>query len=63
MLRHKMKAGIHRMGANQRVARQHLAEKRIEHTICQPIEHWSIWFDIKIMLLTFWRGFIHRHAY
>jgi len=27
------------------------------------IENWSLWFDLKIMTMTIWRGFIHREAY
>ena len=27
------------------------------------IQHWSLWFDLKIILLTFWKGFVHDNAY
>ena len=27
------------------------------------VEHWSIWFDIKIMILTVFKGFINKNAY
>ncbi len=27
------------------------------------IENWSLWFDIKIILLTIFKGFIHKNAY
>lgn len=37
-------------------------EKRIEHDLYY-IEHWSLSFDIKIILLTLFRGFFSRHAY
>jgi putative colanic acid biosynthesis UDP-glucose lipid carrier transferase len=37
-------------------------EKRVECDLYY-IEHWSIWFDLRIILLTLWRGFLHKHAY
>lgn len=27
------------------------------------IENWSIWFDLKIIILTVWKGFIHKNAF
>jgi lipopolysaccharide/colanic/teichoic acid biosynthesis glycosyltransferase len=36
--------------------------KRIEYDIYY-IEHWSIAFDIKILILTVFKGFINRNAY
>ena len=36
--------------------------KRVEHDLYY-IEHWSIWFDLKIILMTLIRGFVHRNAY
>jgi len=36
--------------------------KRIEHDIYY-IENWSIWFDLKIILMTFFTGFINKNAY
>jgi putative colanic acid biosynthesis UDP-glucose lipid carrier transferase len=37
-------------------------EKRVEHDIYY-IEHWSLWFDLKIIVITLLRGFMHRNAY
>lgn len=37
-------------------------KKRVEHDIYY-IEHWSVWFDLKIIMLTFLKGFMHRNAY
>ncbi|MEN8130775.1 MAG: undecaprenyl-phosphate glucose phosphotransferase [Pseudomonadota bacterium] len=37
-------------------------KKRVEHDIYY-IEHWSVWFDLKIIMLTFLKGFVHRNAY
>ncbi|WP_421856275.1 undecaprenyl-phosphate glucose phosphotransferase [Marinomonas sp.] len=36
-------------------------QKRIECDLYY-IEHWSIWLDMKIIFLTFWKGFIHKNA-
>jgi putative colanic acid biosynthesis UDP-glucose lipid carrier transferase len=36
--------------------------KRIEYDLYY-IENWSLWFDIKIILLTLIKGFVHRNAY
>jgi putative colanic acid biosynthesis UDP-glucose lipid carrier transferase len=35
---------------------------RIEHDLYY-IENWSLWLDLKIMLLTLFRGFRHQNAY
>ncbi len=62
MLRHKMKAGITGWAQVNGWRGSTSLEKRIEYDLYY-IEHWSIWFDVKIMFLTVWRGFVHRHAY
>lgn len=36
--------------------------KRVEHDLYY-IEHWSLWFDIKIIFLTMFKGFVHKNAY
>lgn len=36
--------------------------KRIEHDIYY-IENWSVWFDVKIIIMTFFTGFINKNAY
>ena len=35
---------------------------RIEYDLYY-IENWSLWFDIKIILLTIFKGFVNKHAY
>ncbi|MET0514890.1 MAG: undecaprenyl-phosphate glucose phosphotransferase [Nitrospiraceae bacterium] len=62
MLRHMMKAGITGWAQVNGWRGNTSLEKRIEYDLYY-IEHWSVWFDMKIMLLTVWRGFLHRHAY
>jgi len=36
--------------------------RRIEHDLYY-IEHWSVWFDLKIILMTAFRGLVHENAY
>lgn len=37
-------------------------QKRVEYDLYY-IQHWSLWFDLKIILLTLFKGFIHKNAY
>jgi len=62
MLRHKMKAGITGWAQVNGWRGNTSLEKRVEHDLYY-IEYWSLGFDIKIMFLTIWKGFFHRHAY
>lgn len=62
MLRHKVPAGmtgwaqVHGWRGNTSI------EKRIEHDLYY-IENWSLFLDLKIVFLTFLRGFRNRNAY
>ncbi len=62
MLRHKMKAGITGWAQVNGWRGNTSLEKRIQHDLYY-IQNWSLALDFKIMLLTMWRGFVHRHAY
>jgi len=62
MLRHKMKAGITGWAQINGWRGQTSIEKRIEYDLYY-IERWSLGFDLKILLLTFWSGFRNRNAY
>ncbi len=62
MLRHKVKAGITGWAQVNGWRGNTSLEKRIECDLYY-IEHWSLWFDIKIMWLTIWKGMVNRHAY
>jgi len=66
MLRHKVKPGITGWaqvnGWRGETDTLEKIEKRVEHDLYY-IENWSVWLDIKIMWLTIWKGFIHKHAY
>lgn len=62
MLRHKMKAGITGWAQVNGLRGNTDLKKRIDYDIYY-IEHWSLWFDLKIFLMTFWKGFVSDHAY
>jgi len=39
-----------------------ISDSLIEHDLYY-IKHWSLLFDIKILIKTLWNGLINRHAY
>jgi len=61
MLRHKVKAGITGWAQVNGWRGDTSLEKRIECDLYY-IEHWSLLFDLKILWLSLWRGFIHKNA-
>jgi Undecaprenyl-phosphate glucose phosphotransferase len=62
MLRHKIKAGMTGWAQVNGWRGNTSLEKRIEHDLYY-IQHWSIVFDLKILLITFWRGLFSKSAY
>ena len=62
MLRHKVKAGITGWAQINGWRGNTSLDKRIECDLYY-IERWSLWFDLKILFLTLFRGFIDQHAY
>jgi Undecaprenyl-phosphate glucose phosphotransferase len=62
ILRHKMKAGITGWAQVNGWRGDTSIEKRIEFDLYY-IRHWTVWFDIKILILTFVRGFVNKNAY
>ncbi|MBF0313050.1 MAG: undecaprenyl-phosphate glucose phosphotransferase [Oligoflexia bacterium] len=62
MLRHRMKAGITGWAQVNGWRGNTSLERRIECDIFY-IKHWSLWLDIKILFLTFWKGFVNKNAY
>ncbi len=62
MLRHKMKAGMTGWAQVNGWRGNTDLKKRLDYDMYY-IEHWSIWFDIKIMALTMWKGLVHKNAY
>lgn len=61
-LRHKMKAGITGWAQINGFRGNTCWEKRLAYDMYY-IEHWSLWLDLKIMMMTLWKGLIHREAY
>ena len=66
MLRHKIKPGITGWaqvnGYRGRTDTLEKMEKRVEHDLYY-ITNWSLFFDIKIMLMTVFNGFTNKNAY
>lgn len=62
MLRHKIKAGMTGWAQVNGWRGNTSIEKRIEHDLYY-IQHWSIGFDLRILLMTLWRGFFSKSAY
>lgn len=66
MLRHTVKPGITGWaqingwrGETDSIEKM---RKRVEHDLYY-IENWSLWFDLKIIVLTLFGGFTHKNAY
>jgi len=62
MLRLKMKAGLTGWAQVNGWRGNTSLDKRIEFDLYY-IKNWSLFFDFKIILLTFWKGFVNPHAY
>jgi Undecaprenyl-phosphate glucose phosphotransferase len=62
MLRHKIKAGMTGWAQVNGWRGNTSLEKRIEHDLFY-IQNWSIGFDLKILLMTLWKGSFSKSAY
>lgn len=62
MLRHKMKAGMTGWAQVNGWRGNTSIEKRIEYDLYY-IQNWSLKLDIKVLFMTFFRGFRHQNAY
>ena len=66
MLRHKVKSGITGWaqvnGWRGETETLEKMEKRVEYDL-DYLRRWSLWFDLKIIILTIFRGFKDSHAY
>lgn len=62
MLRHKVPAGMTGWAQVNGWRGNTSIEKRIEHDLYY-IENWSVFFDLKILFLTFLRSFFDKNAY
>ena len=62
MLRHKVKAGLTGWAQIHGWRGDTSLHERVEHDI-HYIQNWSLGFDLRILLLTLWRGWRNRNAY
>lgn len=66
MLRHMVKPGITGWaqvnGYRGETDTLEKMKKRIEYDLYY-IENWSVWFDLKIIFMTIFKGFMHKNAY
>jgi lipopolysaccharide/colanic/teichoic acid biosynthesis glycosyltransferase len=62
MLRHRVKSGITGWAQVNGWRGNSSIEKRIEYDLYY-IENWSLLLDVKILILTLFRGFGQDHAY
>src|SRR5574337_1565228 len=61
MLRHKVKAGITGWAQVNGWRGDTSIEERIKCDLFY-IDNWSLFFDLRILWLSFWKGFIHKNA-
>ncbi|MBX3322876.1 MAG: undecaprenyl-phosphate glucose phosphotransferase [Phycisphaeraceae bacterium] len=61
MLRQHVKAGMTGWAQVNGLRGQTSLRKRLQYDLFY-IRHWSLWFDVRILLMTIYRGFIHRNA-
>ncbi len=62
MLRHKVKAGMTGWAQINGWRGNTCIQTRIAHDLYY-IQHWSLWFDLKILCQTLWKGVLHENAY
>jgi exopolysaccharide biosynthesis polyprenyl glycosylphosphotransferase len=62
MLRHKVRAGLTGWAQVHGWRGDTSLHERIEHDIYY-IQNWSLGLDVRILLMTVWKGWIHRNAY
>jgi exopolysaccharide biosynthesis polyprenyl glycosylphosphotransferase len=62
MLRHKVRAGLTGWAQVHGWRGDTSLHERIEHDIYY-IQNWSLWLDVRILLMTLWRGWVNRNAY
>ena len=62
MRKHMVKAGITGWAQVNGWRGDTDLQQRIEHDLYY-IDNWSLWLDLKIILMTVFKGFVHKHAY
>ena len=61
-LRHRVKAGISGWAQVNGLRGNTSIEERVSYDLSY-IRHWTLLFDVKIVILTFFKGFINKNAY
>lgn len=62
MVKHQVRPGLTGWAQVNGLRGDTSIRKRVEYDIYY-IENWTIWFDFKIILMTFFTGFINKNAY
>ena len=62
MVKHQVRPGLTGWAQGNGLRGDTSIRKRIEYDIYY-IENWTVWFDLKIILMTFFTGFINKNAY
>lgn len=62
MVKHQVRPGITGLAQIKGYRGDTSIRKRIEYDLYY-IENWSLWFDIKILFLTVFKGFVNKNAY
>jgi Undecaprenyl-phosphate glucose phosphotransferase len=62
MLRQHVKAGMTGWAQVNGLRGATSLRKRIQYDLFY-VRHWSLWFDLRILWLTIFRGFVHRNAH
>ena len=62
MLRQQVKAGMTGWAQVNGLRGNTSLRKRLQYDLFY-IRNWTIWFDLRILTMTLYRGFIHRNAY
>ena len=62
MIKHQVRPGLTGWAQVNGLRGDTSIKKRIEYDLYY-IENWTFWFDIKIMFLTIFKGFVNKNAY
>ncbi len=62
MIKHQVRPGLTGWAQVNGYRGDTSIRRRIEHDIYY-IENWSFWFDVKIIMMTFFTGFVNKNAY
>ncbi len=62
MVKHQVRPGLTGWAQVNGLRGDTSIRKRVEYDIYY-IENWTVWFDIKIIIMTFFTGFINKNAY